>query len=759
MKFILLPRLVFSLLLLIAATTPCLLAQESPTLVTNPPAHGTFYLLGNIPSVPYPFDPYRGTLPVYAYDGVYFVDNTSLEFFFEGEGGGMMMAMSGPTPPNFGGTNSSSTNLCCNSLTNFTVDYLATNALTLGIAQTTNTWIGLTIQPTTTNASYDIFGTTNLVELAMPSLSRTNWTWLTRARGGPTNFSWGLTNWCERYFQLGTMDDADHDGLTTAYEQLVSKTSPSNANSPRAMFEGVVSNQSPSGWFKLNDSNLMNSAASGGLALTNQGGLWGADAFAIGNGAYLFSTNTDRLVATNDALGGGTSDATNQGSFTLLFKTLGRQATAKRYVLSQGTATSNAIAVYFDGSLTNSDKGGLRLGVGTNEPIILADSNLVRGAWYYLAVTCDETRGSDEVRWYLGQVGSQTLPVGSFALGAARMFGNNGSITLGNKEGSGNTSAFRETASINGSIDQVAFWQRELTEAEVKAQFDTLHALFQGPSKAFDLSRWELTLPVDKTNSLDNTHLPLDITTAWLNSGFKYADPTDGTLKYFYLSNGNQMVFEAPWNGADQDTNSPGTKLGSPRSELRETLANGGEFNWKPYDPASGVATNTHTLQATCRLESVPSKVIFGQIHADAPVPSGGAVPAVTLFHEGSGTANKRIRLTVYFSPDRSVTNSGGTETYDIVSGVNVGDRIDYELKLVGTSNSNLTLSATVKTNGITLTPRIVPMNNPADPGYSGWGATNVTLYFKAGCYFPTAATNSGTARVSFSSLTVTHQP
>ena len=37
-----------------------------------------------------------------------------------------------------------------------------------------------------------------------------------------------------------------------------------------------------------------------------------------------------------------------------------------------------------------------------------------------------------------------------------------------------------------------------------------------------------------------------------------------------------------------------------------------------------------------------------------------------------------------------------------------------------------------------------------SDPGYSGWAATNVTLYFKAGCYYPKAATNSGTAKVTF---------
>ncbi len=236
---------------------------------------------------------------------------------------------------------------------------------------------------------------------------------------------------------------------------------------------------------------------------------------------------------------------------------------------------------------------------------------------------------------------------------------------------------------------------------ELNAQFNALHALFQGPSKAFDLTRWELTLPVDATNQLDNTHKPLDISTAWLNSGFKYVDPADSKQKYFYLSNGSQMVFEAPWNGADQDTASPATSLGSPRSELRETLANGGEHNWTPYDPATGTATNTHTLQATCRVESGPTKVIIGQIHTETPEPPAGGLAAITLFHEGSRTANKRIRMAVYYSPDKSVTNAGNTDlTYDIVSGVNLGDRIDYELKLIGTSNSTVTLFATVAVNG-----------------------------------------------------------
>ena len=84
----------------------------------------------------------------------------------------------------------------------------------------------------------------------------------------------------------------------------------------------------------------------------------------------------------------------------------------------------------------------------------------------------------------------------------------------------------------NGALDQIAFWIRELTNTEVNAQFDTLNVLFQGPAKAFDLSRWNLLLPVNKTNQLNPNHKALEIRTGWLNSGFRYVDPTNWTQKY-----------------------------------------------------------------------------------------------------------------------------------------------------------------------------------------------------------------------------------
>ena len=54
-------------------------AQESlPVLITNAPPVGTFYWLSGFPSVPYPYDPAHGLLPIWSFDGAYYVDDSEL---------------------------------------------------------------------------------------------------------------------------------------------------------------------------------------------------------------------------------------------------------------------------------------------------------------------------------------------------------------------------------------------------------------------------------------------------------------------------------------------------------------------------------------------------------------------------------------------------------------------------------------------------------------------------------------------------------
>ena len=76
-----------------------------------------------------------------------------------------------------------------------------------------------------TNA-YDLFYTTNMASLPEPALCVTNWAWLDRSTPGQTNFVFSNPGFSECYFRLGTMQDGDSDGLTDAYELLVSHTDP-----------------------------------------------------------------------------------------------------------------------------------------------------------------------------------------------------------------------------------------------------------------------------------------------------------------------------------------------------------------------------------------------------------------------------------------------------------------------------------------------------------------------------------------------------
>jgi hypothetical protein len=722
------------LFLLLTLPSVRLAGQEvSPTLMTNPPAFGTFYWLSGLPPAPYPFDPAHGLLPIWSFNGAFYVDDSEILQDLGVGGDMMLMSDPAPSPGEGGGVGGGATNAPCNSLTNFTVEYFySTNSLMLGITPTTNPWIALTIQTVTTNLSYDLFGTTNMVELALPSLSRTNWTWLERAYARATNFSWGQTNWCERYFQLGTMADGDNDGLTDAYETLVLKTQTNVANSPRGIYEGVISNQIPSAWFKLNNESgngLVDTQ--GGLSLTNGGGAWDPDAFAIGNGAFSFTVDSARLTV-SDLINGGSG--TNQGSVCLLFRSLTGLATTRRFLMWQeDSINSNRFGVFFEDDNSGPYPGNLCVQVGGQTNVILASNAIAFEAWYYLAITWDETRADGdgaEVTWYLGRVGA-ALTNGTLNLSDGAVVGNSSTLYLGNRHTADR--AFRSPG--NGALDEIAFWNRELAPTEVKAQFDTLKPLFQGPAKVFDLSRWNILLPVDKTNQLGPTNAALEISARWLSSGFKYVDPADWTQKYFYLSTNNTIVFEAPWNGARSSGGS------GARSELRETKADGSKNNWAPL--------GTNSLEATCTVHSAGTnndrKVIIGQAHSE----TASDPPVVISYNFPSA---KNVTATYKTSP------TGGTDlNLLLATNVNLLDQIRYQLRLTG-DGTNLSLHVEASVNGVFQTATNQQDRPLATSSSDAWHAN--TFYFKAGCYFPTNGSGSpiaGNAKVTFSSLTATH--
>jgi hypothetical protein len=136
-----------------------------------------------------------------------------------------MQAMDVPIPGGGGGTNGDGGFYS----DSFQPPVYTTNDLWLQMVGTTNNGTDMTAYLVintpwnVTNGVYDLFATTNLAPSA--------WQWLGRCSPGQTNLTVVNLASPTEFFILGLTNDTDGDGLTDAYENLVSHTSPTNAYS------------------------------------------------------------------------------------------------------------------------------------------------------------------------------------------------------------------------------------------------------------------------------------------------------------------------------------------------------------------------------------------------------------------------------------------------------------------------------------------------------------------------------------------------
>ena len=145
---------------------------------------------------------------------------------------GQMSPLSdGPPTPGEGG---GGTNGWEGGGTSLDAKFYTTNDLWLEIVTVTNFTGFFVVHPPeaeATNGVYDLFMTTNLSP-NVPGLNLTNWLWLLRTDPGETNLI-VPDLWAEQaYFMLGRTNDTDGDGMSDAYEHLVSHTSPTNQDGP-----------------------------------------------------------------------------------------------------------------------------------------------------------------------------------------------------------------------------------------------------------------------------------------------------------------------------------------------------------------------------------------------------------------------------------------------------------------------------------------------------------------------------------------------
>lgn len=242
-----------------------------------------------------------------------------------------------------------------------------------------------------------------------------------------------------------------------------------------SQYQSTVNSHGPATYFTF-DGTLEDSISNVVLNVAGATGVFAPDAFGNQGTARAFVGTSDGLSSGADVIpGGGAPDpeAAGTGSIVLLFAALDLAPSGQRFILSQGNSSGNGNACsLFVENQSNPDPGSLKLRIGNGTHVILPGDEFVRAAWYYLAITYDESRDDDEVNWYLGRLGGE-LNSGVINMGNDAVVGDDGTVHIGNNGGS---AAFRDgtaPASV-GRIDELAIWDRELTEAEVQEQFSKL---------------------------------------------------------------------------------------------------------------------------------------------------------------------------------------------------------------------------------------------------------------------------------------------
>jgi hypothetical protein len=153
------------------------------------------------------------------------------------------------------------------------------------------------------------------------------------------------------------------------------------------------------------------------------------------------------------------SDSTNlfmtgaEGTVSFLFKT-GSDVTytTLQSLFRQGSGFE-LILLNNRVRLSYTDDGTKFLNIG---PQMVADT------WYYTALKWDTTKPSDDMTWFLGVAGSDTLASGTISVDSA------GGNTLIDIAGRSNSNLFKDP------MQQFAVWERELSEASIQQQFTAL---------------------------------------------------------------------------------------------------------------------------------------------------------------------------------------------------------------------------------------------------------------------------------------------
>jgi hypothetical protein len=194
---------------------------------------------------------------------------------------------------------------------------------------------------------------------------------------------------------------------------------------------------------------------------------------------------TDHIIS-----GGGvaTNNSTTVGTITLLFRTPdpgppsgSTTGPGAKCIFSAGGATSSSNALYLQIENPNSTNAAnaLRLAFGDSVTTILPATNVVWDAWYYFALTYNESAtnadgsaNTNKATWYLGRLnGPGTLASGQTINNTNAVAGDGTEFFIGSQN-SGKSTWCKPG---DGRVDEFATWtNRQLSAVEIQAQFTNL---------------------------------------------------------------------------------------------------------------------------------------------------------------------------------------------------------------------------------------------------------------------------------------------
>lgn len=228
----------------------------------------------------------------------------------------------------------------------------------------------------------------------------------------------------------------------SGYEATI--TSPTDGGSGPVLFYSNVSTADANGHMVSTGSNNSTIFNLGDVSFTG----------AFGNPNFAYTGLVNQGVSGSSSPTGALADhlAGNNGTVSLLFKTptsfTGFESLFNRGFFGQSKAFEIGVE----------DDGDLRLVNNSTTSTVV--KRLSTDTWYYAALRFNLSLASDDLTWYVGELGSSVLDTGSITITNGAL--EDTTIYVGGRSG---TSAYR------GSIQALATWDRTLSDGAIQSQF------------------------------------------------------------------------------------------------------------------------------------------------------------------------------------------------------------------------------------------------------------------------------------------------